>query len=676
MINTISLSRYASGKSKGLIKSPVSSYKPSKKEKERIEQIKKKFERSYSTMRKTYRQFNNKSVLELQDECQKLFLNYRPAKSNDPDEQWKSDAIRPIVRNRSVSIAAHMTKQVMQPNIIAQNDQQVSDTEAAIVMQNLMEYANYEADYDRGFFYAVISAIINPAVIIHTEYRKAYRTIKEIGEDGSWKKKDILDEENSGFKDMVVPVEELYISDIFQHDIQKQDCLIWRRVITYEAAMAKYGDRDNFKFVKPGVQVLFDGGTDTFYEQYDQDLVEKFVEELIYYHKAEDLQIAMVSGVLMDDPDQPNPRLDKKYPFVKSGYELIDEGRFFYYFSLVRKMKDDAEVINTLYRMLIDGTYLKVMPPQAIFGDEIINSSVIYPGQMTTFGKDSKIQPIDIGIDLNAGLGTLQKTESSLSESSNDTMQSGQGMVGSQTAFEISRLEQNAMIMLGLFGKMVAFMVRDLGELRVGDIVQHLTVGEVDEIVGDDASLKYRSFLVPGQVNQGQKVNNRIVFGEMPKAEDSKAMSERVAMMEGGAGMDQMDSISQEQKDSFLKKGIEGDTRLFIVNPELFRGLKYKVMISPEMAQPQSENFKKALALEEFDRLIQLPFIDQEAVTKDLLLGIYEATRFNVDKYIKKQEVLPAIPEGEQMGQPDGQPSVLNKLMGTGRSQDLQSKVL
>lgn len=676
MINTISLSRYANGKNKGLIKSPVSKYIPSKKERERIEEIKKKFERSYSTMRKTFRQFNNKSVLELQDECQKLFLNYRPPRSTDPDEAWKSDTIRPIVRNRSVSIAAHMTKQVMKPTMIAQNDQQVADSEAAVVMENLMEFANYDADYERMFFYAVISAIVNPAVIIHSEYRKAYRTIKEVQEDGTWKEREILDEENSGFKDTIVPIEELYISDMFQHDIQKQDCLIWRRIITYEAAMGKYGNRKNFDKVKPGVQVIFDAGTDTFYEQYDEELAENLVEELIYLHKGADLQVAMLNGVLMDDPDQPNPRLDKKYPFTKSGYELIDEGRFFYYFSLVRKMKDDAEVINTLYRMLIDGTYLKVMPPQAIFGDDIINSNVIYPGQMTTFGKDSKLQPIDIGVDLNAGLATLQKTESSLSESSNDTMQSGQVQPGSQTAFEISRLEQNAMIMLGLFGKMIAFLVRDWGELRVGDIVQHLTVAEVDEIVGDNASLKYRSFLVPGQVSQGQKVNNRIVFGDMPKAQDENQMGEMIAMMEGGADMNHLD-MDQEKKDKYLKKGVEGDTRLFIVNPELFRNLKYKVMISPEMSQPQSENFKKALALEEFDRLIELPFVDHEAVTKDLLLGIYEATKFNVDKYIKKEEMLPPVPEGmPQGGTPQGQPSVLNKLMGTGRQQDLQSKVL
>jgi hypothetical protein len=83
--------------------------------------------------------------------------------------------------------------------------------------------------------------------------------------------------------------------------------------------------------------------------------------------------------------------------------------------------------------------------------------------------------------------------------------------------------------------------------------------------------------------------------------------------------------------------GLEGKTQIYKVNPTLFRRMKYLVKVTPDVVTPPSENVKKALNLEEFDRLIALSFIDQEAVTRDLLLGSYSATKDDPDKYIKDQ---------------------------------------
>jgi len=55
-------------------------------------------------------------------------------------------------------------------------------------------------------------------------------------------------------------------------------------------------------------------------------------------------------------------------------------------------------------------------------------------------------------------------------------------------------------------------------------------------------------------------------------------------------------------------------------------------------ATPQSDNVKKALALELYDRAIANPLADQEAIFRDLLLGSYDSTRNDTDKYIKEKE--------------------------------------
>jgi hypothetical protein len=66
----------------------------------------------------------------------------------------------------------------------------------------------------------VIAALVNPAVIIHTEYAEVYRKIKEITSKDKWTEKEVLDELLSGFQDSIVPIDELFIGDIYEHDIQ------------------------------------------------------------------------------------------------------------------------------------------------------------------------------------------------------------------------------------------------------------------------------------------------------------------------------------------------------------------------------------------------------------------------------------------------------------------------
>ena len=637
---------------KGKVSTQPSKYNPSKEVKERTEEVMREFSYSYDLMQKPFAEFNDMSVLTRQDNDQKIWNNWQEPESQDPDEFWKSRAVRGIARNRAISVAAHVTGQTMVPKIMAQDDNNMEDKDGATVMQDLMEYANNESQYDRTFLYSVIAAEVNPATIIHTEYRKSMRTIKEIQEDGSWKEKIVPDEENTGFCDTLVPIDELFIGNIYEHSIQRQPYLIWRRVIDFSVAFQKYGDNENFrKFVRPGVQYVFSGDNDLFYEQNDDELEGRMVEEVIYYNRLSDLQLTFVNGVLIDHHDQPMKRKDKKYPFVKGGYELIDEGKFFYYVSLMNKMSKDVEIAKTLYRMNIDSGYMKLMPSVAIFGDEVVNSSVITPGTVNTFKETTKLEPINTGSDLNAGLSLLEKVEANLSESSNDVLQSGQSIQGSQTAFEISRLEQNARVMLGLFGKMIGFMVRDLGELRVGDILQYLTIGDVKDIAGEDAPLKFGSFLIPEKTRGGRTRSRKIEFdGEMSDEPMTREELEEKRF-----------SLASDKKDD--------DPEIWKVNPGIFRGRKFRVVVTSDIVSPPSDNLKKVLNLEEFDRLIQLPFVDHEKVTKDLLLGSYEATKGNTDEYIVKQQ--PVMPQVQDQKNPD----VMNKIFGNGQNQQLNRAV-
>ncbi len=618
-----------------------SSFIPSEKVKKRTKEVMTRFQRSFEMMNKPYDKFNDQSVLQIRDDCRKLFLNWREPKSLNPDEAWKSRALRPIVRNRVISVAAHATATLMTPNVQAQNDNQQEDKDSALIMKDLIEYANDKADYHRTLLFAVITAEVEPTAFIHTGYEQNYRTIKEINEKGTWTEKKVLDEEMSGFRDSVVPLDEIFLGDMYEYDVQKQPYIIWRKAIQWETAVAKYGDNETFKkYVQPGLQAVFDQETSSFYELVDESLKSRLVEEITYYDRYQDLKLVFCNGILITDINQPNPRQDKKYPFIALRYELHDGGKFFHGFSLVRKTKDDAEVLTTTYRMFFDAMFLKGMPPTAIYGDEVVNASVVTPGTVNTFKETTKLEKIDVGGDLGAISAGIDRLEKSIGESSQDVLQMGLNEEGGQTAFEISRREQNARTILGLFGKMIGYAVKEWGDLRVSDILQYMTIGEVNELVDKDAVMKYPRFFIPDKVNNGTKKTRQIVFdGELP---------------------DEMtDEDIQTRKFDNLREagGIDADTEIYKVNPTVFRMRKFRTVVTPDVITPPSDALKKAYALELYNTTKADPWAKGEELYK-LVLESYEQTKYDVAKYVREQP----------MGMPTegGQGSVLSKMFGGG----------
>jgi hypothetical protein len=609
---------------KGDITNKIADYQPDDRVKERTGQVLKDFLDADTIRNKPYEEFNQISLAQRMNLDQMSYNQFTTAVSNDPADAWRSRAFRPIVRNKVMTIASHVGASVIYPKIFAQNNDDMEDRDAAMVMRDIMEWSFEQSHYDEKFIQTVIAALVNPCAFVHTEYAEHYRKVKEIKADGTWEEKEVIDDIYSGFQDTVVPCDEIWIGDIYENSLQKQPYLIWRRVIDYSIAKAKYGDNENFKkYVTPGVQFLYSDVQNLFYEVYDQSQQGRLVEEVIYYNRQADLQLVFVNGVLLTDVDQPNPRKDKLYPFTKTGYEYIDEGRFFYYKSLPFKLSPDEEVINTLYRMVIDGTYLNVMPPAVVFGNEEITSSVIAPGLVTTINNadapNASFQTLGTNNNLNAGMNMLQKVESSVNESSSDVLQSGQPTTGDQTAFEISRLEQNARIMLGMFAKMVGNLVKDWGTLRSGDILQFITVGQVAKIEDPVGRLKFNSFVLPNKDVEGKQKTRRIQFD--------------ANLPEEGTELDLM--MLQEK---MVKEEDKTDMQLIKVNPKLFRELQFKCYVVPEAVLPKSDALKKALQLEEYALAIQNPITNKESVTRDLLFGSFEATMRDPDKYMMKPQ--------------------------------------
>ena len=611
------------------MKNQVSRYQPKGDVLERHKAAQFDYQTADSIRNRSWEEFNNRDLITYMNDNQRAFNSYVPSPSDDPEQAWRANTVRPLTRNKCISVAAHVTAAVLFPNIVAQNLDDEEDRDAAIVMKDLMDFSWQDSEYEKTFVYAVISALFNPAVIIEDGYAEVMRKVKEMKEDGSYELKEMLDEVYSGFYNNLVPPDELYIGNMYEHDVQKQPFLIRRRVIEYSDARIKYGDVEAFnKYVKPGVKFLYSDEQQVFYEAYDDNLQERQVEEVIYYNRFSDLELRFINGVLIDDPERPMQRADKLYPFAKTGFEPIDEGRFFYYKPLTDKIALDQGLVDVLYNLAIDATFLQTMPPAVLFGDEEINSSVVVPGKVTPLNEGSNFMPLNPGTNMNAALTMLQKMEQSADESSAGPLVSGnQPIGGTPTAFQISTMQQNAMRVMGLFGKMVKFLVEDFGKLRLNTSLQFLTVGEAQETMSGIAQLKFRSVMVPKDAEGGRKKSKKVEFS-----------------------LDLPETKEMQEKESFgiLKREQETEMEIARVNPHLFRQLKYKVRVEADMLFANSETVRKAMNLEAYDRLIQNPHADTEAVTRDFLIGNYRPGE--EEKYMKQTEQGPPIAGGEQPG--------------------------
>lgn len=597
----------------------LSDYKPTDAELETRSMIINHFTLGYTTMYTPRVEFNDLSVIQRMTVDQMGFNTYQSNNGQpawgDEVNAWRSRAVRPVIRNKAISIAAHATATLVFPKVFAYNDSSDEQQDAAQVIEDLMEWSGDQSNYANTALRRTVSSLTDPASIGYTEYAEVYRKVKRPNADGGYTMETVLDETLSGFQDHPVSVDELFIENFYEPDIQKQGWLVWRRVMSFSLAEAKYSAKyDNFKYVKPGVQILLNDANQSFYQVYDTNMRQTDVEEVMYWNRSLDVKVIMVNGVMLTTPDNPNPRNDKLYPFDKFGYELINN-RCFYYKSLAFKLMHDADIINTLYPMIIDGTYLNLMPPMVQIGDEIIGSDVIVPGAVTTLqSANADLKAISTSNNLTAGINALAQVEASITESTESVPNFGGSKL---TAYQVSLMQQNAATILGLFVQMIAQHVKDYGKLRLGDILQYLTIAEVDKITSN-APLVYKTFLMQDKQTNGRTKTRKIQFdGDM----SDEPMS----------GEDQM-SASYD----LLKQGDQTNMEIWKVNPRLLRDLKYMLTVSPDALTPRSEDLEKQFDLETYDRAIANPMADQEEIYR-LLLSTNNTTRKNPDKYIAKQ---------------------------------------
>ena len=272
-----------------------------------------------------------------------------------------------------------------------------------------------------------------------------------------------------------------------------------------------------------------------------------------------------------DNEDRP------KYNFSKLGYEPISS-RFFYDKSAAWKLGDDDELVIRMEQLTVDGTFLSVMPPTITSGVGQLTEAIVIPGKNTAFENENvKVSPIQVGHALQAGWNVILRKEKDMSESTTDPQSTGIQAGTVKTASESILLAQNAKIALGRFGNMLANSLRPFGGLMIDVIVNHQTVSEVEELLDGKTESKFKTFVLAGKEEEPTK---RVVF-------KPELMGEEFTE----------ETLMKRSRGLLTEEGLDGKTRLYEVNPERWRKLKFFMHVDVEELLPS--NIKEAQRINE-----------------------------------------------------------------------------
>lgn len=599
---------------------------------------------AYSLQHRPFKEFDNVSLLDRSRKDQETFAAYVGAEYIPAHKKWRWRGRKNTSRNKIIGILAHMLSAMLFPFVRAVNEQDEEEQDTARVMQILIEEHLRKAGYELKFLYMVVSAMVNPAVFVGIDYVQATQTIKQRMADGQVNIIEVVDQFMSGMQMDIIPIDEILLADFYTFELQRQPYLIRVRRIPWDQARSIYGKHPDFKYVQAGQTriVLTGQENQTLFDVEWTEADRDYVQEITAYYRSEDLQVTFVGGVFMGDTTDvynSNPFEHRRmtyaqsqwvsapiYPFAKSGFEPLDAtGRFAYYKSAAFKEYWDDASINHAYQLLQDGMTLDVMKPNFISGVSKIDGTVIAPGASIPLPKDATVTPYVLGPNLAAAMNVLKQNQEDMSESTQSPTQGGVAQQG-VTARATLIAEQNAKLVLGVFGLMLSNLVEQIGALTMDCVIQYATLATLDDSVPDDLKTKYRTFLAQGE-DKGKKLSNRIIFTDefmgIP-------MTEEEQIEQSWALYDQTGDTPEEREKSAQ--------RIYKVNPYKFARMNYTMYLDADQIVSRSmgtDQQRDMLAFQMMSNPLAAPYVDMEAVVQDFVIEPF--SNGDPDRYMKKQ---------------------------------------
>lgn len=626
---------------------PVSHYLPSRDVIDFTNQVRKDYGTGHNILTKSWNELNNSSVMDDMNRGRKMFNAFVDESSEDPSDVWKWKGTRSKARNKGIAMHANLTASYMIPSFQAQNDDSTIDREVSEFMTDLVEWMAQDenSNYKENFLSLVFAMESDPIVYIGAEYQEVMQTIKIKGEDGKMTKKEIMDEVLSGFKAPIYTADQILMSNPFERNLQKHKHLGKRRWISIEEAKAKYGDHENWEYVKAGNTTVYNEDDGLFYDIKDYDH-EGLVEEYTAMYRRDDTEACFIAGIYMGDSDIDNNPMKHRDNFGAPRYNIQQFGfypigsHFIFYKSMMNTMRWDNALYDASTEIMANRAILDAEMPVAVSGSDQIDSSIIYPNSVVTFkDQNTKITPLMPQSQLGNIMQSLNLTEDSMSEGSVSETISGQLPQASQKAYSVSQAQANSRKIISGVAKGMASSVSKYGLLMVDIAINNLSTAQVEEIVGDETKLKYKKFVLNNKEVGGKRMSKQLMF------DDSLVGKEMTDNEKRGASLD------------LYKESEDKDMAIMKANPEFISKMKYFCTADYRELFKEDNEATKAMLQGLYQQLAQDPNADGPALLRELMYAFFKGKG---DRFINKnpQPINPQINGGSPTS-----PGIANQVM-------------
>lgn len=629
-------------------KTVASAYQPSKDVADLTALVQKDYSYGYEILNRSWTELNDRSIIDDENRGQLMFNAFVDTSVEDAGEAWKWRGTRSRARNKGIAMHANLTSNYLLPLFLAQNDADETDRDFSEIMRDLVEWMALpnNSDYQSSFMQVVFGMLTNPVTYMSAEFCEVYQTIKERQEDGSMTTKEVLDEVLSGFQVPIWSSSQILITNAYERNIQKQRTLISRRWVDKTELEGKWKNHENWPSVQAGMRSVFNVNDGLFYDIKDNEHP-NLVEECIWKCRRDDSEVPFLGGIYMGDANVDNNPIyhrdnhgNPKYNVVPFGYHRIGE-HFFYYKSMMNVLGWDNDLYDAMSEITMNRAMLELEMPIAVSGSDKVDTEIIFPNSVVAFeDPNAKVSPLLPPSNMRGAMEALSMTGSAMDDESISPIASGAMPGGQQRAYVVAQTQAAAQKIISGVGKSLGESIAKYGDLMKDIAINHITVPEVEELLGGRMQLKYKKFHLDNKTVAGKMVSKSIQFEPSLIGADMSEDEQRMANLKLLE-----DSNWPDSKHAIIK-----------VNPELFAKFKYLSRVDVEEMFAKNAEYWKPILTNLYVMLAQDPLVEHEALLRKLMYSYFQSEG---DDYIKKnpQPAIPPLPGAPAPAQPGGAPS-------------------
>lgn len=565
---------------------PKVSYVPTDSEISATEQVLKDLIKGRNIISKSYNQFNGMSLYDSIDEWTKRWNGYIEEASATDALHERSRMFLNITRNLIINYLSKVALNLPKIDVIAVNKYTNIENKAfAQFLKDLNEFSNNEENAERKFFDTCLELSVKGTCVKYEGYAKYEQDTDIIdkfdAQTGKIEKKKGKRTIFDNCYQEVVPIEDFYIANPYQPDIQKQPWLIWRKITTFEESQVEYGHYKNFDRVKAGDYTITSEPTTFYRNELQTELQKNEVEIVRYYNRMKNRHIILINGVCIYEG--PMPFKDGLYPFVKGIQEPYDSN-FFWGMSMIQKWMGDQDLINSFWNMMADKTFGSLQP----FGlssdiDDFVDDTTLETNKIRKVG-DINNWTVQTFPGVTAGeQGMLQSALSFVKENSGiagggDTYSPKGGKISvRQTLLK----QQDILSKLGFSMSFLEDFERERTTLRIHHLLQFYSIPKIEKITGKKPEVKYRDIkLQDVQLSNGETGNKVVkLVGDINE--------NKIASLE--------QSMSEEEQAGY-DRGTP--TEVLAVNVDTFNDFNFKVQVVGNSSYEKNQIIEQSKRME------------------------------------------------------------------------------